>query len=937
MKVLLVQAQVITLALLGNKNYTTMKKYINLYALLAVVLLAGTACTDDLGKGTGSVKAEIVTGGEIVFGASVKSEKKNRTVYGETNVDKTLIEINWIAEHDRMHIASPQSVGMANGVAEYMVAESQDSETDGGDSEATSLERLGNAGLQWGVVEPGTEYDFYAVYPSMSQLAESSEIVKNKPESYGLSKDGVLTGYLPTDQTSMDVLANGNRWSIRPNMTYAYMVAKEAYTIPELDSEGNPLPDGEGNTPDVSIDLRFESLVTALQFELKAGDIGAQQSGYETEKLEILSVALFSQSGQQLAGDFEYDIKNFKGANDITKKGDTIYTQVIANFQNYPVSVTLTNDPSSAIDLTFFLLPSVVEKYKSGDLKLQVMYKVPNGMVQIKTATIGTDIPVRVKRYFSNVKLPAVDSNIDASTWFNALNPNVLVSQVSIPVAANTFANTSYGLSTSGTDVYRTQQTKTIADLWKLGVRGFEMVNRAHDNSETLGTMVAAEAQNSKAGKFAENFVILRKQQVSTFKYDENNVLLSGEPLVLICTYAAIAGGYDPNLYIEKLFATLDGLITSSSTDGTKLTADDFIQLTSNSTVGDIMGKVCIIIRPGDDERWAYENPFNEVYKNKTISTSELSPYGLTKSLPTVAATDSKWWGKVLMISDWGMDSWDSWHRRFGEKGYYYYATTATNYDFITNEVSSDSLKSTAKYEEVILGNAAVNSELTREYYYPHDMSNGKVAYVQDMTRVAEKEFKYNIKKVIDTNLIGQDKTLEFNVTWSESLSEKKKAIDGLFEQSVDTKGGTVDNNLYINNLSGYYITDSHEVSKYPAYYVGEKTWSGTFVEVFPGNSKGGNYKACADALTPYVYGILSGSSNLSNGKELAEGPWGLVMMDYIGTAEKSQDLVNLIMMNNFAGFRLAERQEDTTPKSAPEVKISDEKLNPEAPLLDWK
>ena len=287
------------------------------------------------------------------------------------------------------------------------------------------------------------------------------------------------------------------------------------------------------------------------------------------------------------------------------------------------------------------------------------------------------------------------------------------------------------------------------------------------------------------------------------------------------------------------------------------------------------------------------------------------------------------------------MDSWDSWHRRFGEKGFYYCATTATNYDKLTG---GDRLYSGTKekMEDYIIGEKTSMPEdapTVRQYYYPHDLSNGNTAYVQDMVRIVQEEKGFTATKTTraGSGLAGYN-TYTHTVTWPESLTEKKKAIDGLFIESVKTKGGSITNDIYINNLSGYFVTSNHEVSWYPAYYliVYGKTQL-THAEVFPGNSKGGNYKDCADELTKYVYRILSGDATLF-GKEtkLAEGPWGLVMMDYIGTATNSKQLVNLIVKNNFAGFELAEKKDENKAKTA-KVPFSDEEISPELDvLINW-
>ena len=935
----------------GSKNYTTMKKYIKIYALLAMALFVG-ACEDELGNSFEPV--QIVSGEEIIFGASYRSasadkapaDRTTRTVYGETN--NNWIEINWAAG-DRMQIASPQSAGVAKGVAEYKVQAFENSETNGGESTVTELVRTGAAGLQWGNITKGTVYDFYAVYPSVNQLKDQLEKSSASADADGcsLTNLGLLTGYLPTDQTctnTSNAQMQDGRWSFSPEMNYAYMVAKSSYTVDSLDEEGAAFM----YKP---INLEFESLVTALQFEIKAGALSIPNS--QAKHIEIISVAVFSQSGQQLAGDFEYDIKA-DGTEDegLVTPGTATYSQVIQKFNGFGTPVTLDNEEDSALDLTFFLLPSV-KNYASGDLKLQVVYVI-DGVTQIKTATIGKDIPARVKRYFKDVVLPSHTTGVDASVWFQALNPNILVSQVSIPVAANTFANSGYGLK----DEYRTQQTLTIEDMWNLGVRGFEMVNTSVGDDDTTGdlegkNMVASESTEYNTGKFCENLKKLYEKQKKTFVYkkdaDGNNTteLESGDPIILICTYGATNDGYNPRCYVANLFNSLSKFCKDNSVD-----PSTFVQLSANSTVKDVMGKICVIIRPGDDERWAHEtneytDPYNRVYKGVDISTNEISKYGLTYSLPKVVdGGTNAWWSRVLLISDWGMDSWDSWHRRFGEGNYYHYATTGTNfYAFTTN--NNNKRKSQSCYEETFVSenNYVTSSSIPKrgEYFYNHDLNNAAAtaaatatatptAYVQDMVRIVKEE-SFQATKTTQASY----KRFNHTVNWTESLTEKKKAIDGIFKLAVATKDGSSTDDIYINNLSGYFVTANHPVSWYPAYYLTVKGLTSiSTTEVFPGNSKGGDYADCANTLTEYVYGILSGKNDMASGGKLAEGPWGLVMLDYIGSATKSKELVNLIMMNNFAGFELAEKKDENKAKTA-KVPFSDEEISPELDVLvNW-
>ena len=162
--------------------------------------------------------------------------------------------------------------------------------------------------------------------------------------------------------------------------------------------------------------------------------------------------------------------------------------------------------------------------------------------------------------------------------------------------------------------------------------------------------------------KRCQNVKILRQKQLGSFTYNDDGELVAGDPLILLCTYSAVQGGYSPDLYVKKLFASLTALVDE---EGNDISKDDFVQLTANSTVKDVMGKICVVIRPGDDERWAQKED-NDI--SGTPKTTDYSPYGYTYSLKNLQdLAGSEWWDKVLLISDWGMDSWDSWHRRFGK------------------------------------------------------------------------------------------------------------------------------------------------------------------------------------------------------------------------------------------------------------------------------
>lgn len=915
-----------------------MKKYTKFLALMGAVLAMG-ACQDD--EIISPVK-HALPGDEIVFGATgiFESGDKDanpslvpgvRTVYDKVWTDANgnkFIQVKWVPGVDRMDILCPQSATAGNVKnAQYQVATTNSG--DKNDSIASTLQRMGDAGLQW---SSANEHHFYAAYPSKEMVGERLQtVIPNEISELGLSTTAegrnILRGYLPVNQTpkvlpnTTTTRDNGKKvgYVIEPDMTFAYMVADTTINT-------------TNNAP-ASVGLQFESQVTALEFEIVASEI-VQSGGENTEnsfnpEIKILGVTLSHANGEdgevtQIAGHFEYDFDSDEFAN-IDVAGADAHTYVT---QTFPEGYTIDAD-TGFVDVTFFLFPGVTFN-EGGDnkrMKLTVLYQVA-GVPQNKTATLIKEIQPKKKYFFSNVKLPAIhEESVSASNWFNALNNKILFNQVSIPVASNVFANDKYD---TDINVHRKQQTSKLQDLWNMGVRGFELCNKSTANEDEFTATVQKESLNDMKMIAAESEVDF------TFKNALDTLYKcfygTEEPLILICTYASTNDGYNPYHYVCNLFNSLELFCQEKG-----LKETDFVQLCDTSTAGNLKGKIAVIIRPGDDERWLYETKVRKssswgadptttdpyamlnIGKYDTLrTTTENSPYGLTAYMQFAkqyseretaqgVLYNNKWWNRVLMVSDWGISSWDSWHRRGGT--YYNYATTATNFDAIGSAGRTPVSKS--KYEQGIITNSPAT--LTGNYYYAHDMSNGSIAYIQDMTRVIPTaiENKALTLKYREGTIIIRDKTKDVNVSWNESLNEKKKAIDGLFELAVATKGDLTSDDVHINVLSSYYPTDDWTfddgnegglVSYFPCYDS----------EKYKRAGLGGDYQSAAEEMTTHTYNLLSGASTITGTeKKLAEGPWGLVMMDYIGDDAVNPDsrkLVNLIMLNNFK-FALAKTQ----------------------------
>ena len=858
-----------------------MKNTYKSFALLCMGL-AAVACVEENFEPESS-KIDTTPGNEIVFTASAgiedgfKSDRKTKTVYGDKDVTNKMIEINWVSG-DKISITSPQATGVD--VGHYQVsANSQNNDEYEEAHSASKLTRLGDAGLQWTTEK---RYDFYAVYPSVMNDAAAS-----------LTKKGVFTGVVPREQTfkggALVQATDENKKSgyiATPNMEYAFMTAKSDYSRIKEDGTQN-------NDP---INLQFNSLVTALQFDITAGTISNtvkdQVTGDFVKSYDIVSVSLISAS-KNISGTFEYDIANndYKSTNTAT----TLSNRVIMHFEDDPVVLKSGGD---FLDVTFFLLP---EEIPAEDLQLQILFKF--GSTQLsRTATIKHALSPGKKYIFNDVKLEDFTKDIEAGSWFDTIDPNTLLSQLSIPVASNVFATKENNFEEKSI-----QQVLDYESLWNLGVRGFELVNRrtvtkswgrySVDNDWSLSGAhfvcdeVAHEDDNVTFGKAFETLASKLKQNPKEF-------------LVVFCTYQAVSDGYNPDGYVKQLLNYLDAFVASETNGFSK---EDFIQITSSTKVADAQGKICVIIRPGDDDR----------YENQTNSSSEVN-YGnadkRTSSIVLESSGKVDWSANVTLISDWGT-AFDVWDRRYEgvarestfETEYYHGTNRSPKLEQIENwlwGVSSSSTQyvNVSNYNNFNHGSTWPKKRDKFDYEHAVKRTGVSKAYIQEWARVSEGRF-YAWTGITSTN----SRNRHFWVDWPDSYTEKLEAIDGLFKMSVAELGLNSDN-IYINSLSGYLISSDIKEGQYPFKFRFDgftyNDW-GTTKSDINDQGKGGDHPLLAYKLNKYVYSILSGEETMQDGSKLAPGPWGFVMMEHIGNKSKGEDdmsikLVDLIMMNNF-------------------------------------
>ena len=926
-----------------------MKNIYKSFALLCIGLAAVACIEENFEENT--PKYDTTPGNEIVFSATAgiengMPEPETKTVYGDKdnpNAEKGWIEINW-ENGDMVQIVSPEAAGPE--VGHYRVVGADQNSGFNQTHQSASLTKLGDAALQW---SESDDYTFYGVYPSFAYDSDN-----NHGATASLTKDGLFTGSMPIDQnyTLNDNGSAANGWIAAPDMKYAFMTASDTYKRAPEGETDNRRPEEK------AINLEFKSMVTAFQFDIKPGEILYKDpvTNNTVTEMEVISVSLLSskvnpeQNGKSLSGSFNYNIPNGEYS---SVQGTRM---VSLHFDNKSVKLS---SGGASLNVTLFILP---EDFDSTDkLQLQIIFKL--GATQVsRIATINTSNPERPilggKKYiFNNVQLPPLKTDVVSSSWWDTLDPDTILPQISIPVASNVFASNYYGTS----ETKNQQQSLTIDQLWAMGVRGFEICNQSaaqggtgaqfdggtglYNNQSSNATKIVDAAKRNLGPcrvVAAESFVGQNQNMTFHSAFHElcrllSNTSAKNECLIILCTYMSVNDGYCPYTYVANLINYLEWYCTVFP--NRYVTAEDFRIIDSQTTVGDLRGKVSIIIRPGDDERWLAENSNltrpSDVLGSLDGSLTEMIPTALDNSTD-MAATWSKWKDKVMFISDWGAASFDVWDRRYGSE----YARSAR----FDQQAIEEGIKSNAdakRYIEDYLygisngrqtmsagrpsasydyvgnnfndfnnyGKDPVSMPNYKTFNFEHIMSNNKKAYVQEWARV--------IKDRINIPIANRGYGGIFNrnyytlwVDWPTSLDEKKTAIKDLFEKSVKTRNTTsvvassTSQDLYINVLSGYFADFS--VSE-PGTYPHKDPMDGFTKndELLEDNGdvrnhgKGGDYQGLAEVLNDYVYKLLSREPGSTNALS-QEGPWGLVMLDHINNEDVSEDLVNLIMMNNF-------------------------------------
>lgn len=262
----------------------------------------------------------------------------------------------------------------------------------------------------------------------------------------------VVKGTVPSSQPGT-ITENDGNFTVKPDMKYAYMVAKST-----------------SNRADGLVKLSFVPIVTAVEVEMIV-PTNADKDVHDVMMAEI------QVTGTGIAGDFTADLTSWEsGYPTCTNVGEGHGTiQISTWLNNKPITI----QEGKSVKFTVFMRPGADPN------NLKVSYS-PTGSGYFSKSLQGITIPAKLKTRITNFKLPATfdeDTQItpDASKWMSQLPRTTALKKLSIPGTGGSF---SYKYTTDESGYYRSQHTHmNLEAQWKKGIRAFEIItDRQADN-----------------------------------------------------------------------------------------------------------------------------------------------------------------------------------------------------------------------------------------------------------------------------------------------------------------------------------------------------------------------------------------------------------------------------------------------------------------------
>lgn len=863
-----------------------MKHKILLGALCASTVLISSCKEDDITNHLPRYKGE-----DIVFGARAGFENGNpetsRTAYRGTQYEmggKIYESIDWVPGTDRIQIFCDEVSAPTNHKASYIVkTESSGSNTN---HSYAILERSENeeVGLQWG---ENVDHTFYAIYPSTEMIPAAADTsIHNNIHI----ENGIISGIIPhTQQGKIPEETTDGIYVIKPDMTYAYMVAK------------NTISAGTGGE---GVNLTFYPIVTAIEIQMVYDE-------KKSSKIELTEIRLTSKD-QPLSGSFRCDLTGWDGKSiPNCSKGE----QHLMNAVNIPLWRNTSTDPNNpqyepltvrggeGIRFTVFVHPS------TDITSLHIGLHTPEGITSkclFQPNEDGDDNPEndfkiskQTKFYIQDLYLPK-ELDIDLSSWMAQLDDDLKLGQLSVP---GTGASFSYNYTGSDAKYFQAQ-TLSLDEQWASGIRAFEIIsdrptNTSYSESNHLGHQLAKCNSKSLGITLNEAFEQIVNKVISTKDYFHKN---GSEFAFVMLTYQP--EGINPARNAEEYTKALAEFYNQKLSKYNTQTFQRFEVYTPNMPIADARGKIFIAARAS--QHVEDDDAGHNWDKHLVDGASNPLPIMLIKG----AGTAKDKWGCRGYKVDRGdgefvpaldiQPNGDDYQKN--SSGHYIYPVVEnymsatvenqTNVNLVefpnwtkyVQKPAADGSSANFEYETNIIRDATAVD--TKDKYYH--------VWFQEWQRVVPRDFKLALGRCAYSHY--------FYVYWHESYTEKATQVKLAFEKAIKD-GSHTGEYVYINSLCGYYVDENNRNSYIP--YADDPCTNSThswFVGLdWPVGGLQGDIQGLARDLNNMLYNYM-----IEKGYDHGTGPIGIVYMNCVKNNEADGEdlgsyyLPGVIIANNF-------------------------------------
>lgn len=521
------------------------------YFIISAIMLLACSCQDEEQGGIQPTPGE-----EVQFGATLE-QITSRTVYGEQT--ETGFPINWVTG-DEVVVFSPDcAASQSSGGVGSAIYKVNVGENSGEQNYANSLDKTGEIGVRWGQNTTGR---FYSIYPASSQYTKVSDNCKS------------VTLTMPAQQDMNFTRNNNNEIIVQPDMRACFMYANTS-----------EISNGE------TVNLKYKQLSTAIRFKLQ----GPQDD--TNGPVTVTYVRIYAPDETYINGTYTFkDVTDGSGIPEPTNG----LNYVTMNVANATTGSYLTLGSNESAVLTAFLL---LGKETTIDENWYIEVGTGSGIsykLAIQT-TAGAD-----KRTLQPGKVhilpdlpPLKSEEWNAANWMKNLQRNVYLSEISIPGAW-------YSMHSSyQPDANASNYVDKISNLYSNGVRAFHLDTRWRGTTSwVFGDTYLNKVQdlgvidtdnhsfNEKGARGGDKYLTMDAPSFQQCLDAITTHVSSDEYMVVICTFAQGSGNY-------KSYGTSgDGGWREAIRDVCKNNDDviDARDLSPNTTVGDVLGKVIVIV-----------------------------------------------------------------------------------------------------------------------------------------------------------------------------------------------------------------------------------------------------------------------------------------------------------------------------------------------------